>query len=693
MVAFSDRMGRIRRGFMERVTGTVVMCTLCFVVAAASWGVAQEPLKSGIDHELLDPKIAPGDDFFDYVNRKWIEKTEIPPDKSDYGSFTILQEQAIAALKEIMETMSQLPDRKPGSDEQKVGDFYLAFMKTERLEELGTKPIEPLLQQVREIQSKQDLAALLGRLPRQGVGGVFACFVNADARASDENIVYITQSGLTLPDRDYYLKDQPREKQIREKFHAYIMALMKEAGVDDPERIADRVLDLETRIARIQWSRVENRNPLKTYNKKTAEGVASLLKGFDWPLFAKEAGFAGEKQFIVRQPSFLEGVRVLFAEVPLDVWKDYLLFHVTDEYASLLNHAIDELHFDFHRRTLSGVAEPSPRWKRAVGAANAAMGELVGKLYVREHFKPEAKARMKNLVAYLKTAMGVRIRQLEWMSDATKERALEKLAKIRTKIGYPDKWKDYSKLEIRPDDLVGNMMRAADVAYQRMIDKLGKPVDKDEWHMTPQTVNAYYNPLVNEIVFPAAILQPPFFHMDADDAVNYGGIGAVIGHELSHGFDDSGSRFDGDGNLNNWWTPEDRAEFEARARQLVEQYSSYEPLPGMKINGKLTLGENIGDLGGVNVAYTAYQLMLEGDTPPVIDGFTGPQRFFLGYAQIWRRKYRPEELRRRLFVDPHSPAKFRVNGIVRNIDAFYEVFEVRPGQKLYLPPEQRVKIW
>ncbi len=679
----------------RRAIAITAMCALCglAVTAVSQPAAAQPPLKSGIDHELLDSKIAPGDDFFDYVNRRWLDKTEIPPDKSDYGSFTILQEQAIAALKQIMEKMSQMPDREPGSDEQKVGDFYRAFMNTERLEELGARPIQPLLRQVRDLEDKDQLAALLGRLPRQGVGGVFACFVNADARASSRTIVYITQSGITLPDRDYYLKDQPREKKIREKYRTYIVELMKRIDADHPQRIADRVLDLETRIARIQWSRVENRNPIKTYNKKTGDEVGKMLEGFAWVSFLREAGMDGEKEFIVRQPSFLEGFRELYREVPLEVWKDYLIFHVTDEYASLLSREFDELHFDFHRRTLSGVAEPSPRWKRAVGAANGAMGELVGKLYVREHFKPEAKARMKNLVDYLKSAMAVRIRQLEWMSDATKERALDKLAKIRTKIGYPEKWKDYSRLEIRPDDLVGNMRRASEVAYQRMIDKLGKPVDKEEWHMTPQTVNAYYNPLMNEIVFPAAILQPPFFHMDADDAVNYGGIGAVIGHELSHGFDDSGSRFDGDGNLNNWWSPDDRAEFEARSKLLVQQYSSYEPIPGMKINGRLTLGENIGDLGGVNVAYTAYQLMLEGDTPPVIDGFTGPQRFFLGYAQIWRRKYRPEELRRRLFVDPHSPAKYRVNGIVRNIDAFYEVFGVKPGDRLYLPPEQRVKIW
>ncbi len=650
-------------------------------------------LKSGIEHQLLDRSIAPGDDLFDHVNGKWLEKTEIPADKSDYGSFTILQEQSIAALRDIMREMSQMPSRQPGSDEQKVGDFYLAFMNTQRLEELGAKPIESLLAEVRQLESKGELAALLGKLPRQGVGGVFACFVMADAKNSSRHIVYLTQSGLTLPDRDYYLKDEAREKKIREAYRTYIESLMKLAGAEDAAGIADRVIKFETKIAQVQWSRVENRNPIKTYNKRQASDVAKTLGDFDWKAFAAQAGIADQTEIIVRQPSFLKGFRKLYDETPLETWKDYLAFHVVDEYASLLSKEFDSLHFDFHRKTLSGVAEQSPRWKRAVGAANGAMGELVGKLYVKRHFKPEAKARMEELVATLKTALGVRIRQLDWMSDDTKERALEKLAKIRTKIGYPDKWKDYSKLEIRPDDLVGNMRRAGDVAYQRMIDKLGKPVDKDEWHMTPQTVNAYYSPLMNEIVFPAAILQPPFFFADADDAVNYGGIGAVIGHELSHGFDDSGSRFDADGNLSNWWSVADRDEFEARANRLVSQYEKYEPIPGMKINGRLTLGENIGDLGGVNVAYTAYQLMLDGGEAPVIDGFTGPQRFFLGYAQIWRRKYRPEELRRRLFVDPHSPAKARVNGIVRNIDAFYETFNVGPGHKLYLPPEQRVKIW
>ena len=674
--------------------GLLVVCSLSMRANENIQG-QEDPkvVRSGIEADLLDKKTAPGDDFFGHVNGIWLDKTEIPADKSNYGSFGILQEQANVALREIVESMAELPDSKPGSTEQKVGDFYRAFMDTQKLEELGADPIRPLVARVRDLKSKDELIDLLGEWQRQGISSVFACFVNSDARDSDRNIVYITQSGITLPDRDYYLKDEPKEKRIREAYHKYIAGLMKLIGEEHPNRIAERVIRLETKIAELQWTRVENRNPLKTYNKKTNEQLNELLKEFDWNRFAAIAGLGKQTEFVVRQPSFLEGVDELLKLTALEAWQDYLTFHVVDGFAAMLSKDFDDLSFELHEKTLSGVAEPSVRWKRAVRAANSSMGELVGELYVRKHFTPAAKARMGELVANLRSAMGVRIQQLDWMSDATKKRSQEKLKKIRTKIGYPDKWKDYSKLVIKPDDLVGNMRRAQAVAYQRMLDKLGKPVDRGQWLMTPQTVNAYYNPMMNEIVFPAAILQPPFFFMDADDAVNYGGIGAVIGHELSHGFDDSGSRFDGDGNLNNWWTAEDRSEFEKRANQLVAQYSEYEPIPGMKLNGKLTLGENIGDLGGINIALEAYKISLKGKPAPVLDGLNGQQRFFMGFGQIFRRKYRPEELRRRLFVDPHSPSRFRVNGIVRNVDAFYEEFEVEPGQKLYLPPKQRVRIW
>ena len=679
-----------------RLLASALITPLVLLTAGRSpVATADEPARpiSGIDRTLIDPTIAPGDDFFRHVNKKWLDKTTIPEDKSDFGSFTILQEEAIAALHEIMEELSERTDRVPGSDEQKVGDFYASMMDTERLERLGIKPLQPLLDEVRHIETREQFVELLARLPRQGVAGLFGCFVNADARQSGHYVVYISQAGTTLPDRDYYLKDGDKEREIRKKYRAYIVALMEAIGADDPQRIADRVLDTETRIARAQWSRVENRNPLKTYNKKSAEELAEMLGNFGWKRYARIAGWDKETHFVVRQPSFLAAVDRLITEVPLDVWKDVMTFQIVDSFASQLSKQFDDLSFDFHQRTLRGVPKPRPRWKRAVGATSGVLGELVGKIYVREHFQPEAKERMVTLVNNLKRSFALRIRKLDWMSDETKQRALEKLGKVRTKIGYPDKWKDYSTLSVDRGDLVGNMMRAAQWRYQRMLDKLGKPVDRDEWLMTPQTVNAYYNPLMNEIVFPAAILQPPFFNAKADDAVNYGGIGAVIGHELSHAFDDSGSRFDGDGNLNNWWTKADRREFDKRGKALAAQYDRYEPLPGIHVNGRFTLGENIGDLGGVNVALTAYQLALDGKPAPVIDGMTGLQRFFLGYAQIWRRKYRPEELRRRIVVDPHSPAEFRVNGIVRNIDAFYDVFDVRPDQKLYLAPEERVRIW
>lgn len=589
--------------------------------------------------------------------------------------------------------MAQRDDLEPGSDEQKIGDFYKAFMDTERLEQLGLQPLKPYLDEIAAVKDRDDLVQLMVANDQRGVANPFGMFVSPDARDSQRYAVYVSQSGTSMPDRDYYLKDDERYQAIRQAFQKYVTDLLAAAEISDSEAIAKRILDLETRMAEVQWTRVENRDPIKTYNKLTKEEVAGLMPDFPWSQFVDQAELGSQPAFIVRQPSYLEGFNKLFAEVPLDVWKEYFTFRLIDAYASVLSSQFDALHFDFYQKTLSGVAEPKPRWRRAVEAIDGVMGELLGKIYVREYFKPEAKARMEGLVENLKKAFEVRIQNLDWMSPATKHEALGKLAKISTKIGYPDKWKDYERLEIRPDELVQNLMRAAAFEHHRALEKLEGPVDRTEWHMTPQTVNAYYNPLGNEIVFPAAILQPPFFNLEADDAVNYGAIGAVIGHELSHAFDDKGSRFDGDGNLRNWWSQEDREAFEARGKLLVEQYSAYKPIDGIPLNGELTLGENIGDLGGVNVALTAYRLSLGDREAPVLDGLTGEQRFFLGYAQIWRRKYRDEELRRRLLTDPHSPSQYRVIGIVSNIDAFYDAFNVQPGHKMYLPPEKRVRIW
>ncbi len=659
----------------------------------AASSVDVQPLASGILLDDFDPAIPPHEDFYLHVNGKWLDRTEIPPDQSNYGIFTVLQENSQKALRELVEQMAQRDDLEPGSDEQKIGDFYKAFMDTERLEQLGLQPLKPYLDEIAAVKDRDDLVQLMVANDQRGVANPFGMFVSPDARDSQRYAVYVSQSGTSMPDRDYYLKDDERYQAIRQAFQKYVTDLLAAAEISDSEAIAKRILDLETRMAEVQWTRVENRDPIKTYNKLTKEEVAGLMPDFPWSQFVDQAELGSQPAFIVRQPSYLEGFNKLFAEVPLDVWKEYFTFRLIDAYASVLSSQFDALHFDFYQKTLSGVAEPKPRWRRAVEAIDGVMGELLGKIYVREYFKPEAKARMEGLVENLKKAFEVRIQNLDWMSPATKHEALGKLAKISTKIGYPDKWKDYERLEIRPDELVQNLMRAAAFEHHRALEKLEGPVDRTEWHMTPQTVNAYYNPLGNEIVFPAAILQPPFFNLEADDAVNYGAIGAVIGHELSHAFDDKGSRFDGDGNLRNWWSQEDREAFEARGKLLVEQYSAYKPIDGIPLNGELTLGENIGDLGGVNVALTAYRLSLGDREAPVLDGLTGEQRFFLGYAQIWRRKYRDEELRRRLLTDPHSPSQYRVIGIVSNIDAFYDAFNVQPGHKMYLPPEKRVRIW
>jgi putative endopeptidase len=594
-------------------------CFLLATIAALITSFADDsetPLISGILREDFDPEVPPHEDFYLHVNGKWLERTEIPADQSNYGIFTVLQEESQNALRQLVEELAAQEYDERGSDEQKIGDFYRSFMNTERLETLGLEPIRKELEQIQQIDSREALIELMAANDRQGIGNPLALFVNADARQSDRYAVYLTQYGTSLPDRDYYLVDEERYLAIRQAFVRYVADLLAAAEFTDTEEIAQRILDLETKLAEVQWSRVENRDPLKTYNKMTHGELKELLANFDWARFAQLADVGDQEAVIVRQPSYLEGFNRIFQEIPLEVWKEYYTFRLLDRHAATLSSKFDELQFDFYSRTLSGVDEPKPRWKRGLDSLDGVLGELVGKMYVRDNFTPEAKERMEALVENLKRAFDVRIRELDWMSEPTKREAIAKLAKVRTKIGYPDKWKDYSRLEVEPNALVENFRRVAEFEHQRAIEKLAGPVDRDEWHMNPQTVNAYYNPLGNEIVFPAAILQPPFFNLKADDAVNYGAIGAVIGHELSHAFDDKGSRYDGDGNLRNWWTAEDRQAFDERGQQLVEQFSQYSPIGEMKLNGELTLGENIGDLGGLNMAQTAYHLSLDGKRSP-----------------------------------------------------------------------------
>ena len=666
-------------------------------MAVCRHGATAQDLFSGIDPDGFDHSVRPQDDLYQHVNGRWLLSTQIPDDKSNYGSFTALDDAARENIRTIIEESAKSPADVNG---RKVGDFYSSFMNERLIEERGLKPIHPALDAITRISSKKELFRHFGHLQTLGIGGPIGFFVSTDAKDSSRYLAAIVQSGTTLPDRDYYLEDEEKYLVARKALKDYIEKLFDLAGLPEGESAAEQILVLETKLAKAQWSRTELRDAEKRYNKYDVSDLPKLTPKLPWPVFFEAVGVQDLTEVNVLTPSFFEALESIGDNTTLNAAKAYLSFRVLDGVAPLLPKPFVDAHFELHRRQLAGVPQQKPRWKRGVDATSGGgagdfgvLGEVVAQIYVARHFSPDAKRRMDELVGNLMKAYENSIGGLTWMTDETKKKALQKLHRITPKIGYPTKWRDYSKLEIRSDDLIGNMRRSAMHEHQRMIDKLGKPVDRTEWGMTPQTVNAYYNPGKNEIVFPAAILQPPFFNADADAAVNYGGIGAVIGHEISHGFDDQGSKYDGDGNLENWWTDEDRAAFEKLTGQLVAQYAGYEALPGKNLNGKLTLGENIADLSGMAIAYKAYILSLDGQQAPVIDGHTGPQRYFLGWSQIWRRLYREKELVRRLVVDPHSPSAFRGNGPVTNLNAFYEAFDVKPGDKLYKPPGDRIQIW
>ncbi|OUS70886.1 peptidase M13 [Pseudoalteromonas sp. A601] len=651
-----------------------------------------EQLNSGIELTNMDKSVRAQDDFYYHVNGQWLETTEIPGDKSNYGSFTQLYDDSQKAMKAVLEKAAANKNVKPGSDESKLAAFYNSYMNEAQREELGIKPLSPILTNIDAVNAKSDLVSLMAQLRIQGGSVPFGWYVNNDAKNSSENALYAYQSGLGLPDRDYYIKDDEKFSKIREQYLTYVTQVLEHANVKNAQQAASNILALEKRIAEAQWSRVERRDATKTYNKMSVVDASKLTGEFDLVEYFKASG-VDTADIIVGQPSYFEKFADIYKDTDLATWQHYLKFHFVSNYANLLNKDLVDLNFDFYSTTLRGVKEQAPLWKKTVDASNSVLGEILGKVYVKENFPPEAKARMEELVDNVIRGYAVAIENLEWMSPETKLAAKEKLDKFTPKIGYPDNWKDYSELEIKADDLVGNYIRHSQWSYADMTAKLGQPVDRSEWHMTPQTVNAYYNPVNNEIVFPAAILQPPFFNLEADDAVNYGAIGAVIGHELGHGFDDQGAKYDGDGNLRNWWSESDLKQFEERTGQLVAQYNEYKPFEDASVNGELTLGENIGDLGGLTVAYTAYQLSLGQTKAPLIDGYTGDQRFFMGWSQIWRRKYRDEELRNRLMTDPHSPSHYRVIGILSNMPEFYQAFNVKEGDKMYIKPEERVKIW
>lgn len=659
--------------------------------ALAQYDPADDPpaLGLGIDTDAMDPSARPQDDFFRYVNGRWLDETEIPADRTRYGAFDQLREGAERDVRAIIEDVAA--GRAADPDAQKIGDFYTAYMDSARVERLGLAPLEPDFARIAAVETPDDLARYFagngaGFGPRP-----FAWFVAVDDRIATQHALFFAQSGLGLPDKSYYEDDAFAD--ARAAYRAYVAQLYELAGWPDGTEAAQAVLDLETALARHQWTRVQNRDPEARYNKVALADFTAQHPNLRLDGLLPEAQIAGVDSVVVRQPSYFRALDSLMAAVPIETWTTWARARTLDEAAPYLPAPFVDAHFGFRGRTLSGQEADRPRWKKAVAETGDAVGESIGRLYVARHYPPEAKARMDRMIRNLQEAMRQSIRELDWMSEDTRAEALRKLDSYTFKIGYPDEWEDYSALEVRPDDLVGNVRRAAAWGYADMLADLGQPVDRTEWLMTPQTVNAYYNPVFNEIAFPAAILQPPFFNVAADDAVNYGGIGAVIGHEFSHGFDDSGSQYDAAGNLRNWWTETDRAEFERRADLLVAQYSAYAPFEDATVDGALTLGENIGDLSGLTMAHRAYLLSLDGAEAPVIEGFTGDQRFFMGWAQVWRIKHRDAYLRQLLRTDSHAPGQYRAVGPLAHVPAFYTAFGVQPGDALYLAPEARIKLW
>jgi putative endopeptidase len=652
-------------------------------------------LKSGLDLSHINSSVRPQDDLFRFMNGKWLDESEIPADRASDGAFYWLYEQAEKQVKQIIEEQAASKSAS-GSIAQKIGDLYNSFMDEARANELGIKPISAELTKAQSFKDAKEFHQLLGELEARGLGGLFYAYVTTDHMDSTQNIVYLGQSGLSLPDEAYYREDTYEE--IRTAFTAHISKMFALAGLANGETAAKLILELETEIAASHWDQVKDRDATLTYNKKSFADLAAITTHFDWPTWIAASATPEHvlDNVIVRQPSYFEGLSKILGKFEINTWQAWLTWHILSSTAPYLNQEIVQENFNFYGTTLSGIPQLKDRWKRGVGLVEGALGEAVGQIYVAKYFPEKAKTRMVDLVKNLIEAYRIDIAALDWMSQETKEKAFVKLDKFTPKIGYPDKWRDYSKLTIAPDDLVGNIGRIAKFSQDYELAKIGKPVDRTEWLMTPQTVNAYYNPGMNEIVFPAAILQPPFFDVNAnDDAANYGGIGAVIGHEIGHGFDDQGSKYDGDGNLQNWWTDSDRTEFEKRADQLIKQYDQLSPsaAPDVKVNGALTIGENIGDLGGLTIAYKAYEISLAGKEAPFIDGYSGSQRFFMGWAQSWRGKYRPEEVRRRIATDPHSPDEFRCNQVVANLDEFYNAFEVKESDQHFMPVDKRVRIW
>jgi predicted metalloendopeptidase len=663
---------------------------------AATGKVKRAPV-AGIEKIDPDTGLRPQDDFYAYVNSGWLGRNEIPADLSTWGAFEELDERAELQVREIITSIAATRDRLSDPDLVKVADLYLSFMDEAAIESTGIGPIAAWLERIDAIANHEALAAMFGTVLAEGViqSLPFSYWVDFDYADSERYALYVMQSGLGMPDRDYYLLDDASMATIREAYVAYITRLFELTGADGAAAAgaARRVFELESALAELHWTRAARRDAQLVYNPTAVDALPDIAPGFDWPAFIAAAGLGDQEEIILRELSYFPAMATLFATTDVGTWRDYLRYKLLDQSAPLLSKEFVDARFDFRSRTLSGVPEQPDRKRRAVYLIDEALGEAVGREYVARHFPPEYRARMEGMVANLKLAFRQSIASLEWMSEATKAEALAKLDAVGLKIGFPDDWRDYSALEVRADDLVGNVHRARRFSYEFMIGRLGGPVDRGEWFLTPQTVNAFYMLARNEIVFPAAILNPPFFNPAADDAVNYGGIGAIIGHELSHGFDDQGRHTDGKGQLRDWWSEEDDARYRELAERLVAQYSAFEPIEGMNIDGEVSLGENMADVAGVTLAHRAYRLSLGDRDAPVIDGHTGDQRFFMGWAQAWRTLYREDALRRRLVTGPHSPGPYRVFGVVRNIDAFHEAFGVKEGDGMWLAPEDRIAIW
>ncbi len=658
--------------------------------------IGNDPLDTnhlGVDLKSIDKSIKPSDDFYMYANGNWVRNNPVPADEARWGSSDLLQQENQNKIRLIFEEVAIDKLAAPGSARQKMRDFYLTAMDTVTIEKQGLLPAQPLFDKVSNMKSKKELSSVIAELYKNGIGNSFVLYVHRDLKKSDRNICYLRQGGFQLPDRDYYLKDDDRSKKIKEEYVKHMVNMFQMKGDKDGAQKAQSVLKIETAMAEVSKPRVELRDQEKNYNKWTLANLKTTVPELNWEDFFTLTGVGKVDELVMGQPLFFEKLNKMIAEYPLEDWKAYLEWKVLTSSAPFLSNNFAREDFRFFNTVLNGQEEMKPRWKDVLDVADGSLGEIVGQIYVEKYFSQKSKERVKNMVNNMLSVYRQRIENLDWMSAETKKKALEKLSLFNTKLGYPDKWKDYSTLTITRESYLSNYLACARFEFKDMVSKLGKPVDKKEWNMLPHTVNAYYDPSLNEIVFPAAIMQPPFFYPDADDAVNYGAIGAVIGHEITHGFDDQGAKYDGSGNLNNWWTEEDKTKFKAKTKVLVEQFAKYEALPGLFVNGELTLGENIADLGGVNVAYSAYELSMKGKPKEILAGFTPEQRFFLSFAQVWKGNFKEEYLRKMILTNVHSPGNFRAIAAPSNMTQFYEAFGVKPGDKMYREDALRAKIW